>query len=55
MTAAPKILDMLDSENVKAAFFLTGSTVESGGEVAVELVKRGKNKLPLFNSKKLKF
>lgn len=39
-TVTPKVLDILDKNNVKATFFITGKTVENGGENAKKLVKR---------------
>lgn len=39
-TNTPKILDILDDESVKATFFITGQTIEEGGEEAKNLVKR---------------
>lgn len=42
-TNTPKILDTLDKHNVKATFFVTGKTLEDGGETAKELVTRAYN------------
>ena len=42
-TVTPKILDILDRENVKATFFVTGKVTENGGEAAKELLKREYN------------
>ncbi len=39
-TNTPKILDVLEAEGVKATFFITGQTIEKGGEEAKNLVKR---------------
>ena len=38
-TNTPEILRILDENNVKATFFLTGSNIENGGEKAKELIK----------------
>ena len=39
-TNTPVILDTLKSHGVKATFFITGQTVDNGGEEARQLVKR---------------
>lgn len=39
-TVTPEILKILDEENVKATFFLTGQNIERGGEKAKELIKQ---------------
>lgn len=39
-TNTQDVLRILDENNVKATFFLTGSNIENGGETAKELVKR---------------
>lgn len=39
-TVTPEILNILKEENVKATFFLTGNTIEGGGDDAKELVRR---------------
>ena len=39
-TNTPEVLRILDENNIKATFFLTGSNIENGGETAKELVKR---------------
>lgn len=39
-TNTPEVLRILDENNVKATFFLTGSNIENGGEIARELVKK---------------
>lgn len=38
-TVTPKILKILREQDVKATFFLTGKTIENGGETARKLVK----------------
>lgn len=38
-TVTPEILKVLREEDVKATFFMTGKTIERGGDKAVELVK----------------
>ena len=39
-TNTPEVLRILDENNIKATFFLTGSNIENGGETARELVKQ---------------
>lgn len=39
-TNTPEVLRILDENNIKATFFLTGSNIENGGETAKELVKK---------------
>lgn len=39
-TVTPQILDTLDKNGVKATFFITGDTLERGGDKAAELLKR---------------
>lgn len=39
-TVTPEILKVLDQENVKATFFLTGQNIERGGDKAKELIKQ---------------
>lgn len=39
-TNTPEVLKILDENNIKATFFLTGSNIENGGETAKELVKQ---------------
>ena len=39
-TNTPEVLRILDENNVKATFFLTGSNIENGGEQAKELIKQ---------------
>ena len=39
-TVTPKILKILKDNNVKATFFLTGQTIDNGGEEAKKLVKQ---------------
>ena len=39
-TVTPKILDVLEQEDVRATFFVTGDTIEKGGEKSRELIKR---------------
>ena len=39
-TNTPEVLRILDENNVKATFFLTGSNIENGGETAKELIKQ---------------
>lgn len=39
-TNTPEVLRILDENNVKATFFLTGSNIENGGQIARELVKK---------------
>lgn len=39
-TNTPEVLRILDENNIKATFFLTGSNIENGGEAARELVKQ---------------
>lgn len=39
-TNTPEVLRILDENNIKATFFLTGSNIENGGDVARELVKQ---------------
>ncbi|MGL5316539.1 MAG: polysaccharide deacetylase family protein [Peptostreptococcaceae bacterium] len=39
-TVTPKILDALEAEDVRATFFVTGKTIENGGQAAKDLVKR---------------
>lgn len=39
-TNTPEVLRILDENNIKATFFLTGSNIENGGETAKELVKQ---------------
>lgn len=40
VTNTPKVLDLLDENNVKGTFFVLGSTLENGGENAKSLLKR---------------
>ena len=42
-TVTPKILDTLEKEDVRATFFVTGKTIENGGDKARELIKRSFN------------
>ena len=39
-TNTPEVLRILDENNVKATFFLTGSNIENGGETAKELIRQ---------------
>lgn len=39
-TNTPEVLRILDENNIKATFFLTGSNIENGGETAKELIKQ---------------
>jgi peptidoglycan/xylan/chitin deacetylase (PgdA/CDA1 family) len=39
LTVTPQILEILKEEDVRATFFMTGKTIESGGERAKEIVK----------------
>lgn len=39
-TVTPEILKILNQENVKATFFLTGQNIERGGDKAKELIKQ---------------
>ncbi|MDO5010302.1 MAG: polysaccharide deacetylase family protein [Intestinibacter bartlettii] len=39
-TNTPEVLRILDENNIKATFFLTGSNIENGGEVAKDLVRQ---------------
>ena len=39
-TVTPQILDILEEQDVRATFFVTGSTIERGGEEARNLIKR---------------
>ena len=39
-TVTPKVLKVLDEYNVKATFFLMGKSIEDGGELAKDLVKK---------------
>lgn len=39
-TNTPKVLDILQKENIKATFFLTGQNIENGGDEAKSLVKQ---------------
>ncbi|WP_373598154.1 polysaccharide deacetylase family protein [Paraclostridium bifermentans] len=39
-TVTPEILKVLNQENVKATFFLTGQNIERGGDKAKELIKQ---------------
>lgn len=60
----PKILEVLESENLKAAFFVIGSKVERYPDIVKELYSKGhvianhtyshSNKIVLFTSNKLK-
>ena len=43
-TNTPEVLRILDENNVKATFFLTGSNIENGGETAKELIKEEFNR-----------
>lgn len=40
VTNTPKILDILDKNNVKGTFFVLGSTLENGGQNAKSILKR---------------
>lgn len=42
-TVTPRVLDILDEENVKATFFVVGKIIEDGGEEAKNLLKREYN------------
>lgn len=39
-TNTPEVLRILDENNIKATFFLTGSNIENGGETAKDLVRQ---------------
>ncbi|MGL5348480.1 MAG: polysaccharide deacetylase family protein [Peptostreptococcaceae bacterium] len=39
-TVTPQILDVLEEQDVRATFFVTGSTIERGGKEAKDLIKR---------------